>query len=299
MTQGVPRLRWAVQTAAWGARVGPEEWAFLLSLLQEDERQQCLRHRQLEDQRRALVARLLARRAAAVSLGLPQSAVDCRRTKGGKPYVANDLPGKADGPAPNWNYSVSHEGDYVILAAEPVCICGCDVVAPLRRRRRANEPLAAFLARFDRQFTPAERQRIRSAGGDAEQEAEFSKLWALKEAYVKATGEGLGFDLGKVEFSISGNTATASLLGLPQQEWAFHLHELGAGHWAAVARAPLSAVVDAWGGFKATFCKPALSAGELHRQLEAAEPPFQLLSVADLVPLDQRDAYEDAGGDLL
>ncbi len=144
-----------------------------------------------------------------------------------------------------------------------MCICGCDVVAPLRRRRRANEPLAAFLARFDRQFTPAERQRIRSAGGDAEQEAEFrydskcgslawvaadaeflvmyalpalgiaglfihascrsvllspaphpshalppacSKLWALKEAYVKATGEGLGFDLGKVEFSISGNT---------------------------------------------------------------------------------------------
>ncbi len=130
MTQGVPRLRWAVQTAAWGARVGPEEWAFLLSLLQEDERQQCLRHRQLEDQRRALVARLLARRAAAVSLGLPQSAVDCRRTKGGKPYVANDLPGKADGPAPNWNYSVSHE----------VRLCG--IAVNLRRKAALHCPPA-------------------------------------------------------------------------------------------------------------------------------------------------------------
>lgn len=109
MTQGAPRLRWAVQTAAWGARVAPEEWAFLLSLLPNDEQQQCLRHRQPEDQRRALVARLLARRAAAASLGLTQSAVDCRRTKGGKPYVANDVPGKANGPAPNWNFSVSHE----------------------------------------------------------------------------------------------------------------------------------------------------------------------------------------------
>ncbi|KAL4422721.1 hypothetical protein ABPG75_008918 [Micractinium tetrahymenae] len=299
MTQGVPRLRWAVQTAAWGSRLGPEEWAFLLSLLQEDERQQCLRHRQPEDQRRALVARLLARRAAAASLGLPQAAVECRRTKGGKPYIANELPGKANGPAPNWNFSVSHEGDYVILAAEPLCICGCDVVAPLHLRRRSGEPLAKFFARFDRQFTPTEWQRIRGAGGDAEQEAEFSKMWALKEAYVKATGEGLGFDLGKVEFSISGGTATASLCGMPQRDWAFHLHELGAGHWAAVARAPLSAVVDAWGGFKATFRKPDLSPGEWQQQLAAAEPPFQLLTVADLVPLDQRDTYEAAGGDLL
>lgn len=33
-----------------------------------------------------------------------------------------------------------------------------------------------------------------------------SKMWALKEAYVKATGEGLGFDLAKVEFRISGGT---------------------------------------------------------------------------------------------
>lgn len=41
--------------------------------------------------------------------------------------------------------------------------------------------------------------------------------------------------------------ATACLLGEPQRQWAFHLHELGGGHWAAVARAPLSAVVDAWG----------------------------------------------------
>lgn len=81
------------------------------------------------------------------------------------------------------------QGDYVILAAEPVCICGCDVVAPLRTRRRAGEPLAAFLARFDRQFTPAERQRIGGAGADAEQETEFrcaSGCCSLGASAVKA-----------------------------------------------------------------------------------------------------------------
>jgi hypothetical protein len=29
--------------------------------------------------------------------------------------------------------------------------------------------------------------------------------------------------------------------------WAFYLQELGRGHWVSVAKAPLEAVVDAWG----------------------------------------------------
>lgn len=32
------------------------------------------------------------------------------------------------------------------------------------------------------------------------------KLWSLKEAFVKATGEGLGFELGLIEFQLSGST---------------------------------------------------------------------------------------------
>jgi len=41
--------------------------------------------------------------------------------------------------------------------------------------------------------------------------------------------------------------ATVKVLGASQPDWAFHLHELGGGHWVSVARAPLAAVVDAWG----------------------------------------------------
>ncbi len=32
------------------------------------------------------------------------------------------------------------------------------------------------------------------------------KLWSLKEAFVKATGEGLGFELGNTDFNITGTT---------------------------------------------------------------------------------------------
>jgi 4'-phosphopantetheinyl transferase len=40
--------------------------------------------------------------------------------------------------APNFNFNVSHEGEFVVLASEPVCIVGVDVAAPgqLRNRNR-------------------------------------------------------------------------------------------------------------------------------------------------------------------
>jgi hypothetical protein len=40
--------------------------------------------------------------------------------------------------APNFNFNVSHEGEFVVLASEPVAIVGVDVAAPgqLRNRNR-------------------------------------------------------------------------------------------------------------------------------------------------------------------
>ena len=101
------RLRWAVCLRGW--EPAASELDLLLSWLPAEERTQCERFRQPADKQRALVSRLLARRAAAVALGLPQGDAVVKRTRGGKPYVANELPGKAEGPVPNWNYSVSHE----------------------------------------------------------------------------------------------------------------------------------------------------------------------------------------------
>jgi hypothetical protein len=69
------------------------------------------------------------------------------------------------------------QGDYVVLASEPVCICGCDVAAPQQVRRAAAQPLADFFRSFDRQFTSAEWAGIRGAGDEAAQEAQFR--WVL------------------------------------------------------------------------------------------------------------------------
>ena len=66
----------------------------------------------------------------------------------------------------------------MVLASEPVCICGCDVAAPQQVRRAAAQPLADFFRSFDQQFTAAEWAGIRGAGDEAAQEAQFR--WVLQ-----------------------------------------------------------------------------------------------------------------------
>ena len=43
---------------------------------------------------------------------------------------------RARASAPNFNFNVSHEGDYVVLAAEPVLLVGVDVSAPFESSAR-------------------------------------------------------------------------------------------------------------------------------------------------------------------
>jgi 4'-phosphopantetheinyl transferase len=148
------------------------------------------------------------------------------------------------------------QGDYVVLASEPLCICGCDVAAPQQVRRGKDQNLADIFKSFEKQFSPKEWAAIKAHSPDeAAMERAFRQHWSLKEAYVKATGLGLALDLGSIAFTITvdgnnnnnTNAATVEYGGKQQTDWAFHLHELGRGHWVSVARAPLSVVVDAWG----------------------------------------------------
>jgi 4'-phosphopantetheinyl transferase len=132
-------LRWALDTARWTP--APEELEFLLALIPEDEREQVRKFRFLEDQKRALASRLLQRRAAQLVLGIPHDLVVIRRTKGNKPYVANDLPKHH---APNFNFSVSHE-----VGGPPAAVVGSGGWRHARRRR-ACERLAAPACRQSR-----------------------------------------------------------------------------------------------------------------------------------------------------
>jgi 4'-phosphopantetheinyl transferase len=96
----------------------------------------------------------------------------------------------------------------------------------------------------------------------------------LKEAYIKALGIGLGFDLKRAEFqqenwsfdskrlsSIVETTTKLSVDGILQDRWRFEQHYLDEKHPVAVALGPLDS-------------KP---------QLQLEDPkPFQFLSATEL-----------------
>lgn len=73
-------------------------------------------------------------------------------TEKGKPFF--HVPPHVDTPFPNWNYNVSHHGDFVGIASEPVCLVGLDIMNARERPRRnsANE----FFRSFHRQLSGAE-----------------------------------------------------------------------------------------------------------------------------------------------
>ena len=62
------------------------------------------------------------------------------------------------------------------------------------------------------------------------------------------------------------------------------MEQLSGDHWVAVCRGPPTAVVDAHGGFKATFQYPNMRPQELQGALMARCPVFEELSVSDILP---------------
>ena len=288
-------MRWIVNISTWDP--SDAEWQLLLSVLTEEEAAKVMRYKFRADQKRGLISRLLQRRGCCEAMGVKYSEVVIQRTKGGKPFMSNK-PTAASTSAPNWNYNVSHEGDYVAYAAEPTAVCGIDVAAPeVVRSTKKPRPMEEQLKLMDRSFTAAELKVIRSAAPDeAKMEAFFRRFWSLKEAYTKGRGDGLGYEFNQCEFSLGAvvdgangqpvQIASVKVGGKTLDQWGFYIQDLGGGHWVSVARGPPSDIVDAHGKFRATLASREV---DMEPELSRPEPPFVCKDVADLVPDHVRD----------
>ena len=322
------RLRWAVNTERWNPEGDHEgaEFTFLLSLLPQHEREDCLRFVHMPDKKRALVSRLLQRAACALVTSAPHASIEIRRTKGRKPFLHSPLPDPTI--APNFNFNVSHEGEFVVLASEPVCVCGVDVAAPgqARRRRRDGQmpSIDEMLRTFANTLAPNERAAVENARGDDDaKEDVFRRHWSLKEALVKAMGVGLAMELNRADFACEGEdgsdrsgtpsrspggveTATLRLDGELKTQWRFFMQPLGVSpsgnghgrHWVTVSRGPFSDVTDANGEFSATFRRTRFDEHEWREAVDAPSPLFSTITVSDLVPEGLRGKFEESGGDV-
>jgi len=62
---------------------------------------------------------------------------------------------------PNFNFNVSHHGDYVAIASEPLCLVGVDVVCCTEPEK---EPVPEFIENFSSYFSSLEWDNIINTG---------------------------------------------------------------------------------------------------------------------------------------
>lgn len=283
-------------------------WLVDTLVREEAERASVRRFKFEADQKRALLARLLARYCCRAVVG-----ADCTiaRTDGGKPH-AYPVPAAAAAAAPNFNFNVSHEGDYVVAATEPRALCGADVCSA-DHLCRAGPPTRDQLRNLADAFAADEWAAVDAIDDAALRFNAFKVLWSCKEAVVKARGDGIVFDLNRVSFLADdppGNapplrhvapmgypfrSALVKFDGVPDRRWRVDVDVLDAAHVASVARGPVAAMKDKAGRFRSTMRDPARGAedsGAWRAELAEPRPPFIVLTVADLVPPRRRAEYD-------
>jgi len=323
------RWRWAVNASAWNPPGGSmsAEFGFLLGLLQEgEERMGVARFPSSADAKRCLLGRLLVHRACACALGRDSFGdFQIGRTHGQKPFLRCPLPPGL----PNFNFNVSHDGHWVVLASDPLRLVGVDVSAPQRARGDAEDEnwrddLATLLSDKEKSYIEAEctvRDRY----------SIFQRIWSAKESVTKAVGKGLDYGLERIEVTLDGiepksqwsladwlgpsdasDKASASHMDVepkrrkrhwasididmwPRPDWDLQQQALSDNHWCTVALGPIEEAVDQIGDFQRTLRLPAVDQAARNLIAKAApeerHPQFQILPVSALVPQAFLDAY--------
>ena len=162
-------------------KIGEEEYERFLARCDAARREKVLRFVHQKDRLRALFSHALLPHALAESGRDPALAETLSHNDHGKPYLP-----ATDG----FCFNLSHAGDFVVIAVSAFEV-GVDIERIRGGRRKISE-------RF---FGEQEKAYIRAAKDDAEAEQRFTRIWTLKESYLKYTGAGLSRDLRSFDFS--------------------------------------------------------------------------------------------------
>jgi 4'-phosphopantetheinyl transferase len=175
------------------------------SVLDPEEASRADRFRFAEDRTAFIAAHALLRGMLTAATGQPPAAWRYDLGAFGKPHLA------APFAASGLRFSISHTRQVVACALARDHAVGVDVETI--SERSTGDAIA------ERFFAPDEARRLSQAPPDRRL-ALFFRLWTLKEAFIKATGEGMSrpldsfaFDLDPVRISFAGPDAS--------QDWQF------------------------------------------------------------------------------
>ena len=155
-------------------------------------------YRQKAPKCRSLGAGILLKKALA-DAGVSAESADIVISEGGKPVLKN-------GDTKVF-FNLSHSGDRAMCVISD-CPVGCDVETVKENKRVA-----------DRFFTKAE---AKIAGESADS---FTRLWTLKESFIKTTGEGLGRGLNSFSLDFDADGSVTGVKGDRIAEGTYSFYE--------------------------------------------------------------------------
>jgi 4'-phosphopantetheinyl transferase len=193
------------------------------SLLSSDETARASRFHFQRDRQRFVASRALLRTILGNYLAIEPSSLSFSYSKREKPSL---------GPAHSGSgitFNVSHSGVIALFAFT----CHRDIGVDVEQVRHSSD-LDAVARRF---FSAHEQDQLATLASEARIEA-FFRCWTRKEAYIKATGDGLALPLSQFDVSVAPGEPNALLATRPDaseaERWLLREVPAGSGYLAAV-----------------------------------------------------------------
>lgn len=226
-------VKYCFNTSAWNPN--KVEWIQLLSSVTKEERDKVMRFTFKNNSKQTLLGRVLIRYCLQKLLNIEWSNLCIGQSAKDRPYlkIKETLDMAKLSSMPYYvDFNVSHSGDYTIIFAgisslnsssssskskssdidmDDYFKLGTDVMKiEVDERTRLSHPHdqeeAIFQIELNRhervissKFSTNEQNFIYSKISPVEKLSAFYRLWALKESYVKALGDGIGFELKRIE----------------------------------------------------------------------------------------------------
>lgn len=165
----------------------------LAAHLSDDERARAARFAFERDRQRFILSHGLLRLLLSRYTQMEAGGIQFVTGEHGKPAVSGP-----SGAAAGIQFSLSHSGEYALVAVGRGRDVGVDVEVP-----KADVECLKLAERF---FAPAESQAIAKLQGE-EQQRLFYRLWTAKEAYLKGRGVGLSLGLDRFEMVFDGQSS--------------------------------------------------------------------------------------------
>lgn len=184
-------------------------------LLSPDEAERAARFHFAADRQRFVAGRALLRTILAGYLASPPSEISFS-------YSAREKPSLFSGSEHSLSFNLSHSGGIALYAFSRGREIGVDV-----EQIRTDFDVEGIARRF---FSAREQEQL-TALPHAERVEAFFRCWTRKEAYIKATGDGLSLPLTQFDVSLNRGGSNALLATRPDGSEAgrWRLNEVAAG----------------------------------------------------------------------